>query len=85
MKFRPFAEAREFVRQLGLRNRDDWLNYCTSGKKPKDIPSYPYDVLLYKKEWKGWSDWLDTTSNITSHKKERVPFEEARKIVLTVL
>ena len=47
-QYRPYKEAREFVRSLGLKNRDDWNKYCKSGDKPDDIPSNPWSVY---KEW----------------------------------
>jgi len=44
--------------------------------KPADIPNNP--ERTYKKEWKGWGNWLGTelTKNI-----EYRGFEEARKFV----
>jgi Integrase repeat unit len=57
-KFKTFEEAREFARNLGLKNTDDWLLYCKSGKKPFDIPAHPRGT--YKRYWNGWSDWLAT-------------------------
>ena len=47
--FRPYKEAREFVRTLGLKNASEWKEYCKSGNKPDDIPSAPWNT--YKK-WK---------------------------------
>ena len=47
-QFRPYKEAREFVRKLGLKNTNEWIKYCKSGKKPKDIPWDPSKA--YKKE-----------------------------------
>ena len=55
-----FEKAREFARSLGFNNREEWLRYCKSGKKPKDIPNYPIDTPIYKNKWKGWGDWLGT-------------------------
>ena len=37
--WRPFEEARSFVRRLGLKSRGEWHDYCKSGKKPTDIPN----------------------------------------------
>ena len=48
-QWRPFKEAREFVRSLGLKGYDDWYVYCKSGNKPDDIPSNPSSIY---KEWK---------------------------------
>ena len=47
--FRPFAEAREFVRSLNLKGHKEWQEYCASGNKPGDIPSAPWYTY---KEWK---------------------------------
>jgi len=66
--WRPFEEAREFVRSLTLRNRDEWYEYCKSGERPNDIPSTP-DKAYKNDGWKGMGDWLGT---------EWKPFEEAR-------
>ena len=41
-QFMQFEEAREFVRSLHLKSTDEWDEYCKSGKKPDDIPGYPY-------------------------------------------
>lgn len=54
--FKPFKEAREFARSLGLDGQQAWLEYCASGQRPDDIPSNPQQV--YKDEWRGVSDWL---------------------------
>src|SRR5882762_3589078 len=37
----PFAEAREYVHRLGLKNGDDWYAYCKSGQRPDSIPTDP--------------------------------------------
>jgi 3-mercaptopyruvate sulfurtransferase SseA len=55
--WRPFEEARAFVRSLGLESRADWKTYCRSGKKPDDIPTAPANVYT-DAGWDGWGDWL---------------------------
>jgi len=74
----PFHKAREFVRALGLKSRAEWIEYHKSGKKPGDIPSNP--AREYKKEWKGWGDWLGT-GNIGPMDREYRRFELARQYV----
>jgi len=54
--WRPFDEARGFVRSLQLKNTREWEEYRNSGKKPDDIPSHPN--VIYKNDWISWSDWL---------------------------
>jgi len=58
MKWLPFAEARAFVRSLGLKSRtafDAWW----SKNKPQDIPSHP-DRVYAGEGWAGWGDWTGT-------------------------
>lgn len=79
MKFRPFAESREYVHKLGLKSKTEWIQqYCKSGNKAPDIPSNPQKA--YKDEWKGYGDWLDTGAIATKDIPYR-PFEEARQFV----
>ena len=54
--WRPFDEARGFVRSLQLKNTREWEEYRNSGKKPDDIPSHPN--VIYKNDWVSWPDWL---------------------------
>jgi hypothetical protein len=56
-KFRPFKEARSFVRGLGLKSEAEWLDYCKSGKKPDDILRNPRRRYV-KEGWVGMRDWL---------------------------
>jgi hypothetical protein len=58
--WRPFEEAREFVRGLGLKGWQEWKTYSKSGQRPDDIPGQPDKV--YKGEWLGMGDWLGGVS-----------------------
>jgi hypothetical protein len=58
--FRPFHEAREYCRSLGLASQTQWKSHCKLRKLPIDIPSNPN--LVYKNcGWDGIEDWLGTT------------------------
>jgi superfamily II DNA or RNA helicase len=81
LKYRPFNEARHFVQTLGIKNEDEWKEYCKSGKKPENIPKYP--KTIYKNEWKGLGDWLGTGTTSTHNRSYR-PFEDARSFVQTL-
>ena len=72
----PFTEARKFVRSLGLKNSRAWNYYRLSGNRPNDIPSNPQRD--YKKDWKGWGDFLGTE---TMSPQVFRPFAEAREFV----
>ncbi len=79
MAFRPFEEARAFVRGLGLQGKDDWVNWAKSNGRPDDIPASP--GAFYKaKGWVSWGDWLGT-GRIAYQNKSYRPFEEARAFV----
>jgi SNF2-related domain/Phage-integrase repeat unit len=79
VKFRPFAEAREFVHKRELTSKEDWSKYCKSGK-PLDMPTDPSKSSQYKNNWKGWGDWLGTGTTALQHRKYR-SFAEAREFV----
>jgi superfamily II DNA or RNA helicase len=82
--WRPFEEARDFIRSLGLKSQNDWFNYSKGalkerGERPRDIPSCPN--LVYKDSgWISFGDW--TGSGFIAPKYNTyLPFTEAREIV----
>ncbi len=87
---RDFEHAREFVRNLNLRNLKDWIKYINGelighSPKPFDIPNSP--ELIYKENgWTGYGDWLGTFT-IAPFKRSYRSFEAsrefARKLELT--
>jgi hypothetical protein len=74
--WRPFEEAREYVRGLGLKSGAQWNAYCKSGERPSDIPKKPNQIYAHE-GWAGMGDWLGT-GTIATHLREYPPFEEAR-------
>ena len=62
-KYKSFKDARNYARSLKLnyqqgklKSSQKWFKHIKSKGIPKDIPS---DVIrIYKKEWKGWPDFL---------------------------
>ena len=77
-KYLSYEDARQFVHKLNFGVIQEWYDYCKSGKKPIDIPSYP-DKPYKNKGWINWADWLGKNSFQGNSKK--LTFEEARKIV----
>jgi hypothetical protein len=76
--FFPFEEAREFARSLKLKTKHDWEKYRNDEllgvpSKPETIPYSP--AVAYRKQWKGWRDWLYALED------EPVAFNVARAYV----
>jgi hypothetical protein len=44
---------------LGLKSKTQWVNSCTSGEKPADIPSNT-NLPYWGKGWAGYGDRLGT-------------------------
>lgn len=72
-KWRPFEEAREFVRSLGLRGNQAWREFVKTDRKPDDIPSRP-DVAYAEEGWVSYGDWM-------GNRRGWRPFEEARAYI----
>jgi hypothetical protein len=71
-RWRPFEEAREFVRSLNLTTQDEWRSWARrdSGLRPADIPSNPWQAYATK-GWKGLRDWLGTEVEFRSFRAAR--------------
>ncbi|MBI4947435.1 MAG: DEAD/DEAH box helicase family protein [Bacteroidetes bacterium] len=79
-EYRPFDEARAFVRKLNLKSSTEWYAFCKSGEKPDDIPTAP--AVPYKdKGWTGFGDWLGNSENYSPVVRGYRSFEEARAFV----
>lgn len=79
--FLSFEEARTFVWGLKLNGQSEWIEYCTSGNCPSNIPHSP--EYYYKNGgWISWGDFLGTTPG---HKKsDWMPYKEAETFVHTL-
>ena len=76
---RPFKEARQFARSLGIKSTSEWLEFYQAGLLPNDIPADPRQGYM-NKGWVSMGDWLGTGSVAQTRKKYR-PYKEARKFV----
>jgi len=81
LAWRPFAEARAFVRSLKLKSATEWVAICKGempqkGKLPPDIPTAPYQKYL-NVGWKSMGDWLGT-GRVADQLKQYRPFLKAR-------
>jgi len=77
--WRPFEDARAFVRGLGLKSGAEWSAYCHSGKKPADIPTAP-NYIYGNEGWSSWGDWLGTGS-VADQYRQYLSFKKARAFV----
>jgi exonuclease I len=78
-EFLPFEDAREFAHTLGLKNLQQWNQYCLSNEKPDNIPTNP-NVIYSDAGWAGFGDWLGT-KNVKAGSINYRDFEEARRFV----
>ena len=78
-EYKPFEEAREFVRKLKVKSQKEWQAYCKSGLKPDDIPTKP-DKTYKKNGWKGLGDWLGS-GTVAARFREYKSFVEAKEFV----
>jgi len=79
--YRPFAQAREFARSLGLRDVAEWLVFVQTrmGNRrllPPDIPAAPHWVYR-DAGWTSYGDWLGT-GRLGSQNRVFRSYEEAR-------
>ena len=76
--YRSYIDAREFVHTLNLKSCNEWIIYAKSANKPSDIPASPNNT--YKKEWKGFGDFLGNGNNSNRNREYR-SFEETTEFV----
>jgi hypothetical protein len=78
-QWRPFVEARDYIRTLNLRSGLEWNALCKSNDLPSDIPADP--GREYRNSgWHSLGDWLGTDT-VASNKRQFLPFEKARELV----
>ena len=57
ISFKSLKDAKEYVFNLNIKTWKEWVLYCKSGQKPKDIPSNPR--VVYKNDgWIGLADFF---------------------------
>ena len=84
IKYRSYAQARAFVRALGIRNEPEWQEYCRgeihrSSPRPIDVPSNPQRT--YKNRgWVSWGEFFGT-GNLAPYQREFRSYQAARDYV----
>ena len=61
--FAIFQDARQYVRNLKFKGKEDFISWSKTPARPSDIPSLP--ARTYKDEWISWGDWLGHYSQWT--------------------
>jgi predicted helicase len=74
--WRPYEEAMKYAQSLKIKSYEEWMNYSKKKLLPKDVSSIPHRI--YIKEWTNWGDFLGT-GNV--HKKDFLPYENAKNII----
>ena len=80
--FRSFADARSYVRTLGLKSQEEWIAWSKSGTRPHDIPAAP-DQKYKSSGWLSCADFLGYGVDKVTDCSFRT-FEEARTYVRTL-
>jgi len=75
--WRPFEEARDFMRSLKISGQTEFYKWSSSKKRPPDIPSRP--DYIYP-EYVDLQDWLGT-SVLSNQNRTYWSFEKARHFV----
>ena len=55
-RYLPYEEAKQIAKKEKIKKLVQWNKFVKSSKFPKNLPKAPQH--LYKKEWKGWPDFL---------------------------
>lgn len=71
-----YDDAKKIIHTLNLTSEKEWINYCKSGNKPKNIPKAPSQV--YKGNgWVSMGEWLGT-GRIAEYLKVYKTFEDTK-------
>ena len=56
LKYKSYEEAKKCVQKLNIKSVTEFKKYKKNNTLPSDIPTHA--ERFYKKEWKGWGDFL---------------------------
>ena len=54
----PFYAAQQFIEELEIKTRKEFLKFAASEDRPKDLPANPSTIY---EEWTSWNDFLGIT------------------------
>lgn len=74
IEYKKFEDAISYARGLKLRCKREWISVYNRNQLNRDgLPKCPNAV--YKKEWKGWKDWLGS---------EFLSYSEAKNVAISL-
>ena len=79
--FRSFEEARAYVHTLGLKSKEEWDAWSSSGARPYDIPGDSY-AYYASSGWTSYGDFLGKAQ--VRQRTNFQSFEDARAYVRTL-
>lgn len=74
-EWKTYADATQYVSQLGLQSGNEYYSLARGGGLPPDIPRNPESV--YKKDDFSWGGYLGT-GRVATAKREFLPYEDSR-------
>lgn len=69
-KYKPFEEAREYVRGLSLKSQMEYAKWSNSNQRNYGVPGNPRKIYL-NDGWLGWGDFLGTKIGFTGKYKSK--------------
>jgi len=77
-KFVTYEQAVKFVRSLKITRTKAWQKFCTSGKRPQNIPTTP-NTVYRGKGWKSYPEFFGT--DIAGNNVKYMTFKKAKEFV----
>ena len=72
--FRNYESAKELMKELGIKTRDQFKEWSRSEQRPNDFPSNPSRV--YKTKWVSWGEFLGTEKTFRSYESAKALMKE---------
>jgi len=77
INYHDFKTTRKFIHSLKLKDRNDWLRFCSgqlTGKSRRTENIYVYPDIAFRNDgWDGWNDWLGVESTGNEKSYEGIP------------
>ena len=51
-----YDETKKYLKKLKINTYQKWIDFRRTEQRPRNIPTAPKEI--YRKDWKGWSDFL---------------------------